>query len=325
MRAVQQQRFGGPEVLELVDLPDPTPTPDQVRVAVEAAGVHLLDTSIRSGASGVPGPPVSFPMVPGREVAGTIDAVGADVDPSWIGRRVVAHLGFASGGYASAAVVAADAAIPLGDGVDASEAVAMVGTGRTSLAVADVAAFTADDVVLVTSAAGGMGTLLLQLARASGGYVIGAAGGQDKVGSLVDRADLAVDYDRPDWGDRVRADLGDRAVTVVLDAIGGTRGRTAFDLLAPGGRIVLYGYSSGTVTPITTDDLFARGVTATAAIGPRLLSRPDAIRAYATSAMGALADGRLAPRVHSFPLEQAAAAHAALEARETTGKVVLVP
>lgn len=133
-----------------------------------AAGVHVLDLSIRAGLAGGPFPLPDLPMTPGREVAGVVDAVGADVDSGWLGRAVVAHLGQASGGYAAQAVAPVVALIPLADGVDPAEAVAMVGTGRTTLGVLDEAGLTASDVVLITAAAGGIGSLLVQAARHAG-------------------------------------------------------------------------------------------------------------------------------------------------------------
>src|SRR5690606_28491212 len=119
MRAVLQQRAGGPEELVVVELPDPEPDPGQVAIAVEAAGVHLVDTTLRRGEPGPGGAPV-FPMIPGREVAGTVDRLGEGVDDSWLGQRVVVHLGLANGGYASRAVADAEQLFALGDQVDAT-------------------------------------------------------------------------------------------------------------------------------------------------------------------------------------------------------------
>ena len=136
-------------------------------------------------------------MTPGREVAGTVDAVGDGVDERWLGRPVVAHLGMASGGYAEQAIVPVDALIELRDGTDPTAAVAMVGTGRTALAVLEEAAVTADDVVVVTGAAGGLGALLVQAAHAAGARVVGLAGGDEKLALVRSLgADLAVDYRR---------------------------------------------------------------------------------------------------------------------------------
>jgi NADPH2:quinone reductase len=327
MQAIVQRVFGGPERLVLEEVPDPEPGEGQVRIAVEAAGVHLLDTSIRKGDSGGPMPLPELPMTPGREVAGTVDRLGRGVDPDWLGRRVVAHLGFASGGYASLAVTDVPALIAVADHVSATDAVAMVGTGRTALGILEVADATAADVAVVTSAAGGLGALLVQALKRAGATVVGAVGTAAKV-PVVERlgADVVVDYSSPDWTDQARTALGGSEITLAFDAVGGAAGRATFELVAPGGRMVLYGYSSGAPTPLDAADLFARGVTVTAAVGPRMLSRPGGIRELAEQALGELAAGRLQPLVHPpFPLADAAGAHRALESRATTGKVVLVP
>jgi NADPH2:quinone reductase len=309
MHAIRLHEFGPPENLRYEELADPSPSDGQVRIAVEAAGVHLIDTSIRAGRSGGPFPLPELPMTPGREVAGTVG-----------GRRVVAHLGMASGGYAELALAPSEALHDVPEGLASDVAVAAIGTGRTAIGVLEVAELTVDDVVLVTAAAGGLGGLLLQAARHAGAFTIGAAGGEHKVGKVD--SDLAIDYSRPGWTDGLR----DHRVTVVLDGVGGELGRAALETLAPGGRIVLYGFASGTPTEITTGDLYRLGIRADAAVGPRMLNRPGGLRELETAALAAAAEGRLVPRVGSrFPLAEAAEAHRALETRRTTGKVVLVP
>jgi NADPH2:quinone reductase len=142
-------------------------------------------------------------------------------------------------------------------------------------------------------------------------------------------ADVAVDYRTPGWPDRVRAELGDhgdRPVTALLDGVGGEAGQAALDLVGPGGRVVMFGWSAGSPLELTTADLYSRGITASAAVGPRLLQRPGGLREFEDAALAAAAEGRLTPVVAAtFPLADAAAAHQALEDRATTGKVVLIP
>jgi NADPH:quinone reductase len=327
MHAIRQHEFGPAEVLRYEEVPDPEPAEGEVRIAVEAAGVHLVDTNIRQGPGSSPFPAPELPYTPGREVAGVVDAVGLGADAAWVGQRVVTHLGRDPriGGYAERTVVAAESLHELPAGLDAPTAVAAIGTGRTAVAVLDVAALTADDVVLVTAAAGGMGSLFLQAARNAGALGVGVAGGPDKV-ALAERsgAAVAVDYLQADWPDQVRAALGDRSVSLVLDGVGGEAGRAAFDLLGIGGRVVMFGYSSGSPIELTTADLMARSLTVTWGIGARLF-QPGALRAYETTALAEAAAGRLVPVVQTFPLAEAAKAHIALETRQTTGKVVLVP
>lgn len=325
MHAVRLHEFGPPENLIYEEVDDPKPGPGQVRIAVAAAGVHLLDTTIRAGRPGGPFGLPKLPQVQGREVAGTVDALGEEVDDAWLGRRVVVHLGPASGGYAELAVadVASLHAVP--DGVADDVAVAMIGTGRTALAILEVAQLAAEDVVLVTAAAGGLGTLLVQAALRAGATVVGLAGGPAKAGRVRELGAAAVDYGEDGWADGVRAALAGRAATVLLDGVGGDLGRQAFALLGVGGRVVMFGWASGEPLEITTGDIYARGLTATAAVGPRLLQRPGGLREFETAALAAAAAGELVPAVQGFPLAEAAAAHAALAARATTGKVVLVP
>jgi NADPH:quinone reductase len=326
MRAIRQHAFGGPEELRLEEVPDPHPGGDQVRIRVESAGVHLLDTMIRQGRGG-PRVTPRLPMTPGREVAGVIDQVGADVDTGLVGRRVVADLGLAGGGYAEFALAPAAALHAVPDDVDADSAVAMVGTGRTTMAILELAAPTAGDVVLITAAAGGIGTLLVQATRTAGATVVGVAGGPDKV-ALVDRigADHAIDYSRPGWPDEVREALAGRPVTLVLDGVGGQIGRSALELLGVAGRLVMFGSSSGFLTELSSDDLVGRGISAASAIGARILQRPGGTRTLERSALEAVRSKTLIPVIgQRFPLADAADAHVALQSRATTGKTVLRP
>ncbi|NEA26600.1 zinc-binding dehydrogenase [Actinomadura bangladeshensis] len=326
MRAIRQHAFGGPEELRLQDVPDPRPAGGQVRIRVESAGVHLLDTIIRQG-GGAPRVVPRLPMTPGREVAGVIDEVGAGIDTALTGRRVVADLGPAGGGYAELALAPAASVHILPDDVDADSAVAMVGTGRTSMAILELAAPAADDVVLVTAAAGGIGTLLVQACRAPGATVVGVAGGSGKVAvARAIGADHAIDYTRPDWPDEVRRAVEGRPVTLVLDGVGGRIGRSALELLGVTGRLVMFGSSSGSLTELSAADLFGRGISAASAVGARIIQRPGGTRALERAALEALNGKRLVPLIgQRFALAEAPAAHAALQSRATTGKTVLRP
>ena len=326
MRAVVLHEFGPARNLRYEVVEDPKPAAGQVRIAVRAAGVHLIDTGIRAGRPGGPAPAAVLPMIGGREVAGVVDALGPGVDERWSGRRVVAHLGALGAGYAELAVASEASLHTLPDRVDEAAAVAMIGTGRTAMAVLECARLTPDDVVLITSAAGGLGVLLVQAALDAGAVVIAAAGGPEKVERARQLgAAVAVDYDQDGWTSSVRARLAGRAVTVVLDAVGGVRGRAALELLGVGGRYLVYGFSSGEPTELSVLDLVGRGLTASAAIGALLAGRPGGVRDLEAAALAALAEGRLIPLLTRFPLAEAAAAHEALESRRTIGKVVLIP
>jgi len=188
MHAIRLHEFGPPENLRFEQVDDPVPAAGQVVIAVRAAGVHLLDTGLRRGEPSGPLQPPELPAIPGREVAGVVERLGDGVDESWLGRRVVCHLGPASQGYAEK--VATDTArlheIP--DGVTPEVAVAMIGTGRTALLVLEAAQLTADDVVVIPAAAGGLGALLVQAALDAGAFVVGLAGGAEKAATVRGRA-----------------------------------------------------------------------------------------------------------------------------------------
>jgi NADPH:quinone reductase len=327
MKAIRQYEFGPAEALRHEEVPDPVPGAGQVLVAVAAAGVHLLDTVIRSGESGGPFPLPELPMTPGREVAGTVAATGPDVDPSWVGKRVVAHLGMTSGGYAALAVAAAASLHEVPDALTAAQAVAAIGTGRTAVGILDAAELTDEDVVLVPAAAGGLGSLFVQAAHGAGAVAVGLAGGPAKLARVrALGADVALDYREPDWPDRVRTALGGRRPTVLLDGVGGEVGRAGLELLDTGGRIVMFGWTSGTVTPFTSADIAAGSLSVVWVTGPRMVKRYGGLRGLETRALAEAAAGRLVPVVHPpFPLADAAAAHRALVGRATTGKVVLAP
>jgi len=327
MRAIRQHEVGPAETLRFEEVPDPVAGPGRLLIRVKAAGVHLLDAAIRGGTAGdhpFAGP--ALPMTPGREVAGVVEAVGEGVDPSWIGRRVVTHLGIASGGYAELAVREVDAVHLIPDGLGDASAVALIGTGRTALGILDVAALTPDDVVLVTAAAGGIGSLIVQAAANIGAVVVAAAGGE-KLARVKDVAPeaLTVDYTQPEWAEQARTALAGREVTVAFDSVGGGAGRAALELLGTGGRFIMYGWSAGEATRLDADDLYAKCLQVTVALGPRMLARPGGLRSLETEAIAEGAAGRLIALTEEFALAEAAAAHRALEGRATVGKVVLVP
>ena len=317
MHAIRQYEFGPAENLRYEHVADPVPDAGQVRIAVEAAGVHLIDTVIRSGVQRGPYPLPELPMTPGREVAGVVDSVGAGAE-SWSGRRVVAHLGQANGGYAERALAPAGALHEIPGGMSADVAVAMIGTGRTAVGILEVADLTPDDVVLVTAAAGGLGTLFVQAVEGLGATAVGLAGGPAKIERVrALGATLAVDYSEPGWPDRVRELLQGRLPTVALDGVGGTLGQAVADLLAGGGRLVRFGWSSGEAVPVDP----SRGVTVVNGLG----ARPGAQRDREATALANAANGIWTPLVQRFALARAGAAHAAIETRATVGKVVLVP
>lgn len=327
MHAIRLHAFGGPEQLRFEQLPDPRPARGQVRIRVESAGVHLIDAFTRRGVARGRFPLPELPTTPGREVAGIVDGTGPGVDDGLTGQRVVVDLGTAGGGYAELALAPAESVHLLPAGIEADHAVAMVGTGRTTMAILATATPTADDVAIVTAAAGGIGTLLIQALRAAGATVFGLAAGARKV-TLARHlgATHAADYAKPGWPDAVRDALDGRPATLVLDGVGGDIGRAALELLGPGGRLVMFGSASGAPTQLSTDDLFGRGIIAAPAAGTRLLRWPGGLRPLEAAAIQAAVDGRLTPVIgQRFSLRDAGPAHEAIESRATTGKTVLRP
>ncbi|WP_316749720.1 zinc-binding dehydrogenase [Streptomyces herbicida] len=326
MHAIRLHAFGPAGNLTYEQVEDPVPGPGQVRVAVAAAGVHLLDTALREGVQGPAPAPTPLPTVPGREVAGVVESLGEGTPERWLGRRVVAHLGFAPGGYAELAVTDAGRLHEIPDGLDFAQAVAMIGTGRTTLGIVRFTELGPDSVAVVPAAAGGIGTLLVQYAKNAGATVIGLAGGPEKVARVAKNgADLAVDYLGAAWPEQVRGYLGERPATVVFDGVGGDVAREAVALLGPGGQHLVFGWSA---QGISAGQGYVVDGVSEQVLGPAILKRaggPDPVRTLELRALAEAAAGRLTPAVTRFPLAEAATAHRALEGRGTVGKVVLEP
>ncbi|MEQ0560187.1 zinc-binding dehydrogenase [Amycolatopsis sp. NEAU-NG30] len=310
MRAVWMREFGGPEVLVPGEAPDPVAGPGQVLVEVAFANITFVETQFRAGR---PGPfRAEPPLIPGNGVGGVIGAVGEGVDPALVGQRVVTSTG-GSGGYAERVAVDAASVFAVSSGLELDAAVAVLADGRTAVGLTTATGVRSGDRVLVEAAAGGVGSLLVQLAKAAGATVIGAAGGKlDQVRALG--ADLAVDYRAAGWTDGVGE------VDVVFDGVGGEIGTAAFGLLRPGGRMAVYGLAGGAWTEVSEEDAAARGVTLVRSIGG-----PAEMRAFTETALASAAAGELVPVIgQRFPLEKAADAHAAIESRATVGKTLLV-
>ncbi|WP_248958221.1 zinc-binding dehydrogenase [Sphaerisporangium perillae] len=322
MRVVRVEQFGGPEVLETVEAPDPVAEPGQAVIEVAVADTLFVETQIRSGAARQWFPVVP-PYVPGGAVGGRVLAVGDGVDAGWVGSAVVAGTE-GGGGYAERAVVPAEALIAVPEGLEVPDAVALLHDGVTGLAVFEAAEVKPGDWVLVTAAAGGMGILLVQLAHAAGAHVAAAARGEGKL-DLARRlgADIAVDYSEPGWAERVREATGGTGADVVFDGAGGEVGQAAFAITAPGGRVSAHGAPSGGFAPIDPQDAERRGITVRGIQDVQF--GPAEKKQLAERALAEAAAGRIRPVIgRTFPLDRAADAHAAIEAREVPGKTLLV-
>ncbi|MEW2070158.1 zinc-binding dehydrogenase [Streptomyces sp. NPDC007346] len=317
MLSVVMEEFGGPEVLRARCVEDPVPGPGQLLVDVAYASVTFVETQVRSG-NGPFGRP-SLPRVPGNGVGGRVVAVGPGADPSLVGTTVVTTTG-GEGGYAERALARADEVVPVPPGLDLKDAVALLADGRTALLLFRQAEIKPGEKVLVEAAAGGVGSLLVQLAVHSGARVIGAARGERKAELVVSLGAAFVDYSQEQWLRQVRETAGGD-LDVVFDGVGGAIGTAAAGALGTGGRISLYGMASGADAELDEDDLAARQIrTLGLFAGPG----PAVTHAYIGEALRLAADGVLRPVVGQvFPLASAAEAHAAIEARTTLGKTLL--
>ncbi|HEY8479966.1 MAG TPA: zinc-binding dehydrogenase [Spirillospora sp.] len=311
MRAVWLTEFGGPEKLVLGDAPDPVPGEGQALIEVGVVNVTFVETLMRAGRS--PFPMKEPPVVLGNGVGGVVAAVGPGVDAGLVGRRVISATG-GSGAYAERAVVSAGDMVEVPAGLALDDAVALLADGRTAVMLLRAAQVKPGERVLVEAAGGGVGTLLVQLAKAAGAQVVAAAGGARKTeAALALGADEAVDYRRPGWPERAGG------VDVVFDGVGGDVSREAFGLLRSGGRMVVYGLASGRWTDVTEEEADARGVTLV-----RPSATPEELRGFLETVLTEAAEGRLKPVIgQRFPLEGAADAHIAIEQRATLGKTLL--
>jgi NADPH2:quinone reductase len=325
MRAVQVTQFGGPEVLAVTEFPALVPAAGQAVVGVSVADVLNLDAKIRAG-WGQEFFAVRPPYIPGNGVAGQVVSVGAGVSPGWVGQLVVARTGEhgGSGGYAEQALVPAGRLTAVPGGLGLAEAAAVLHDGLTALGIAEGAAIKPGEWVLITAAAGGMGLLLVQLARAAGAQVIAAARGDWKLDRLRQRgADAVVDYSAPGWLDQVRQVTGGAGADVVLDGAGGAVGTAAFAVTADGGRFSAHGAAAGSFAGIDREQAARRRITVRDITAVQF--SPEDARRLTGQALNAAADGSIRPVIgQTFPLAHAQQAHEAIESRTVLGKTLLL-
>ena len=318
MRAVVMREFGPPAVLEPAEAEEICAGPDDVVIDVEFANITFVETQVRAGRPPHPSMLPALPAILGNGVGGTVADTGAGTAGAGTGRRVVASLN-GTGGYAERALSPASRLIDVPDALAMRDAVALLADGRTALALAARAELRAGETVLIEAAGGGVGTLLVQIARNAGARVVALAGHPRKLALARDLgADLTVDYRHDGWERQVRDATGQ--VDVVFDGVGGDIGLAAFGLLRAGGRFCPFGMASGSFTAVTPEHAAAWRIS----LRSGAAASPEELAALARTALAEGAAGRLRPVVgQEFELAEAAAAHAAIEARETIGKTLL--
>jgi len=313
MRAIMASRFGPPDVLVPTDLPTPAPAAGELLVDVELVGVGWLDTLIRSGHAPA-GFSVTPPYVPGGAVAGRVTAVGDGVDIGWLHARVITRA--PAGGYAEAAVSRPEECYLVPPGLDLADALAVLDDGSTAVALLERTPVHAGEKVLVAPGVGGLGSLLVQLLVRAGATVIAGVRGGEKAAIAEKLGARAVDYSQPGWTGR----LPD-GVDVAFDGIGGDVGAAALALLVNGGRFSAYGMVAGGETVVgEADRRRLEAVVGMAQLPEFWADTPRRVQHVLNEA----AAGRLTPIIgRIYPLAEAAAAHADIEARRFVGKLLL--
>ena len=323
MRAVIVSEPGGPEVLEVVDLPDPTPAPGEVVVDVVATAVNRADTLQRKGF--YPPPPGASDVL-GLECSGTVSAVGAEVTGWSVGDRVCALL--AGGGYASKVAVPAGQLMPVPGEVDLATASALPEVACTVWSnVFMVAGLRAEETLLVHGGAGGIGTMAIQLAHALGARVVTTAGSAEKLERCRSLgADVVVNYREQDFVEEVRRATEGRGADVILDNMGASYLDRNLDALATEGRLVVIGMQGGAKGELDLGKLLRkRGAVVATSLRARPVEEKTAICAAVVEHIWPLvADGSVKPVVHTtLPLERVGDAHRLMEESGHTGKILL--
>ncbi len=339
MRAVFITRSGGPEVLEVREVPDPVPGPGQVRIAVRVAGLNFADVMARMGL--YPDAP-KLPAVVGYEVAGTVDAVGTGVTSPAPGDRVLALVRF--GGQAEKVVLPAAHAMPMPEGMTFEQGAALPVNYLTAYhALFRVGHLSRGQSVLVHMAAGGVGIAALQLCRTVPGVtVLGTASASKHAVIREEGCHHPIDYRTRDYEPEVRQLTGGRGVDLVLDALGGADWKKGYRLLRPGGMLVAYGFANMATGPRRSLLVAARQLLSVPRFSPialmddnrgvagvnmgHLWGEPEMVLGELEALLALFREGRIRPRIDStFRFEEAALAHERLQGRGSVGKVLLVP
>jgi NADPH:quinone reductase len=322
MKAIRVHETGGPERLQLDEVPDPTAGSGELLIEIEAIGVNFIEIYQREGLYQVP-----RPFIPGGEAAGVVRAIGPDVTEFKPGDRVVSQS--VKGAYAERAVVSAERAIRVPDGVSTRTAAALWLQGLTAHYLAtSTFPLKPGHRALVHAAAGGVGLLLCQISKRHGAFVIGTASTEEKRAlALAAGADEVIDYTSKDFAAETRRITNGTGVNVVYDSVGKTTFDKSLDSLSKRGMLVLFGQSSGPVPPQDPQILNRKGslFLTRPTLNDYVLTREELVW-RANELLGWVENSELSVRIgREFPLAEAAKAHGALAGRETTGKVLLVP
>jgi NADPH:quinone reductase len=324
MKAMKVEEFGEPEVLQYVDVDRPEPGEGEVLIEIRSAGVNYADTMRRRNQYVES---QDLPFIPGSEVAGIVSEVGEGVDDVSTGDRVVTLLG--TGGYAEYAVARARGLIPLPEDLDFDRAAAIPLQGLTAYhCIKTSGALTEGESVLVHAAAGGVGTLSVQMAKLlGGGIVIATASSEEKLDLARSLgADVLIDYTEEDWPEKVREATEGKGADVILEMVGSDFPEKNLKCLNVFGRMVVFGAASrerGTIVPAA---LMKRCHAVVGFYLPQVMRRPDLFVPSLQEILAWISSGELQLTIGgAYPLAQAAAAHSDLEGRKTTGKLVLNP
>ncbi len=322
MKAIRVESPGGPEVLQYKDVPDPVPAEGQALVRIEAVGVNFIDVYHRTGLYKVP-----LPFTLGQEAAGTVEAVGSGVTGITAGDRV-AYVGV-MGAYAEKAAVPADRLVKLPEGLSARDGAAAMLQGMTAHYLAcSTYPLKPGDICLVHAGAGGVGLLLIQIAKLRGARVLATTSTEEKAALAREAgADEVILYTQRDFAAEVRRLTDGRGVQVVYDGVGRATFDRSLDSLARRGMMVLFGQASGSVPSLDPTVLNAKGsIYLTRPSLFHYIAEREELVSRAGDVLGWIQEGRLKLRIGlELPLGEAAAAHRALEGRTTTGKVLLLP
>ncbi|MFB3166449.1 NADPH:quinone oxidoreductase family protein [Neobacillus sp. 179-C4.2 HS] len=324
MKAVQLQEYGGPEVLKMVEIERPVPTGREVLVEIKAIGVNYADTARREGQYVVKTP---LPFIPGAEIAGVVAAVGEKVTTVKPGTRVVTLI--ESGGYSEFALADERSLIPLPDQLDFQNAAALPLQGLSAYHVLKtMGRLGKGETVLVHAAAGGVGTLAVQLAKLFGaGKIIATASSTEKLELARQMgADVLVNYTESNWVEQVLEATGGKGVDVALEMVGGDVFNKTLKCLATFGRLVVFGAASGEQSKMYPSSLMARNQSVIGFFLPQIMRKPELLQHSLVELLTYLGEGKLKLTIGGvFPLEDAAVVHQLLQSRKTTGKLILEP